>query len=445
VAGGIGNAVAVFSRNATTGQLTFVEAQIDGLGGVDGLASAWSVAASPDGANVYATGMLDNALAVFARDAESGRLAFVEAQVDGSGGVDGLAGAWLVAVSPDGANVYATGTSDNAIAVFRREPDGALTFVQAKVNGVDGVDGLDGARGVTPSPDGAHVYAVGASDDAVAVFAVTACGNGRVEPGECCDLGAHNGEAGSGCTPECSCHGRCTSTGAECARAVDCGDGAGCCGNHLLEDDETCDDGNLEDGDCCTAQCQTSCTDCVPACEGVFGPHLRLLPPAKMRFRDRAGDGSFERWQLRYKGRLTVGPGQSLDPETEDVRLVLAEAELGLACPPALRVLADFRLGTDQCDGQACWDRCRRGRRTNHERCVMRDASETRSDPYGIRLARIVERGEQVTAIFRGRTLASIPLPRTRYLRICLHIGDDAATRVLRCTFKRTGRLLTCR
>jgi hypothetical protein len=437
--------VAVFSRNATTGKLTFVEAQVDGLGGVDGLASTWSVAVSPDGANVYATGMLDNAVAVFGRDAASGRLSFVEAHFDGVGGVEGLGGAWLVAVSPDGANVYAAGASDDAIAVFRREPGGALTFVEAKTDGVDGVDGLDEARGVTPSPDGAHLYATGVNDHAVATFAIITCGNGRVEPGECCDLGTHNDEAGSGCTPECSCRGRCTSTGAECARAADCTDGAGCCGNRMLEDGEACDDGNLEDGDCCTARCETACVDCVPTCADAFGPHLRLLPPAKMRFRDRTGDGFFERWRLRSRGRLPLGPGQSIDPATEDIRLVLVEAERGLDCPPRLRVLAEFRLAADQCDGQACWDSCRRRPGRNHERCVMRDASETRSDPDGIRLARIVERGDKVAAVFGGNALASIPLPRMIHLRVCLYLGDDAATRVLRCTFKREGKKLVCR
>jgi len=444
VAGGIGNAVAVFSRNAATGKLTFVEAEVDGVGGVDGLASSWSVAVSPDGANVYATGMVDNAVAVFGRDATSGRLGFVEAQFGGSGGVAGLGGAWLVAVSPDGTRVYVAGASDDAVAVFQRGPGGSLTFVEAETNGVGGVEGLDDARGVTPSPDGAHLYATGVNDHAVTAFAITACGNGRVEPGECCDLGAHNGTAGSGCAADCSCRGRCTNTGAGCTRAADCTGGAGCCGNRMLEDGEQCDDGNLEDNDCCTASCETRCTSCVPSCGDAFGPHLRRLPPARMRFIDRTGAGSFDQWRLRYRGRLKLGPGQSLDPATEDVRLVLVEAELGLDCPPRRRLLAEFRLGADQCGGLACWDRCRR-QSAEHERCVMRDPGETRSDPDGIRLARIVERGERVAAVFGGRTRASIPLPRTSFLRVCMHVGDDAATRVLRCTFRRAGRLLTCR
>ena len=293
VAGGIGNAVAVFSRNAATGKLTFVEAEVDGVAGVDGLASSWSVAVTPDGTNVYATGMLDNAVAVFGRDAASGRLSFVEAQFGASGGVAGLGGAWLVAVSPDGAHVYVAGASDDAIAVFQRGPGGALTFVEAETNGVGGVEGLDDARGVTPSPDGAHLYATGVNDHAVTAFAVTACGNGRVEPSECCDLGAHNGMAGSGCAVDCSCRGRCTNTGAECARAADCTGGAGCCGNRVLEDGEQCDDGNLDDNDCCTARCETRCTTCVPQCGDAFGP-----PPASAADAD-ALQGPDGRWLLR--------------------------------------------------------------------------------------------------------------------------------------------------
>jgi 6-phosphogluconolactonase (cycloisomerase 2 family) len=437
--------VVVFSRNAATGMLRFVEALVDGVGGVDGLASTWSVAVSPDGANVYASGMLDNAVAVFRRDAETGRLSFVEAQHDGSGGVDGLGGAWLVAVSPDGTRVYAAGASDDAIAVFRREPGGALTFAEVKTDGIDGVDGLDDARGVTPSPDGAHLYATGTNDQAVAAFALAVCGNGRVEPGECCDLAAHNDAAESGCAPDCGCRGRCTDTGAECARAADCADSAGCCGNHALEADESCDDGNLDDADCCTVRCEMKCTECVPACGDAFGPHLRRLPRAKMGFRDETGDGVFERWQLRYRGALSLGPGQSLDPAIEDVRLVLVESEAGAVCPPLPRILADFRLAADQCGGDACWDSCRPARTVDHERCVLRDASETRSDPDGIRLARIVGRRNKVGAIFSGKTRASILLPRSSRVRICVRIGDDILTRVLRCTFKRAGRKLVCR
>lgn len=166
------SSLAVFARDLATGRLAFVEALWDGAGGVDGLAGAYAVAVSPDGAHVYAAGSLDNAVAAFSRDPISGTLSFVEVVRDGVGGVDGLAGASAVALSPDGAHVYVTGFWDHSVAAFARQPaTGALTFVAVERDGVGGVEGLANATGVALDPDGAHLYAVGEGDSAVAVFA----------------------------------------------------------------------------------------------------------------------------------------------------------------------------------------------------------------------------------------------------------------------------------
>ena len=118
VAGDFDNAVAVFRRNETTGKLSFVEVERDGVDGVDGLAGSESVAISPDGRNVYVTGDVEHALAVFRRDETTGALSFVETQRAGVGGVDGLAKVNSVTVSPDGQHIYAAGWADNAVAVF---------------------------------------------------------------------------------------------------------------------------------------------------------------------------------------------------------------------------------------------------------------------------------------------------------------------------------------
>ncbi len=163
----------VFSRDATTGELSFVETLFDDLDGVDGIRGAWSLALSPDGEDVYVAGRDDDAVAVFNRDTATGTLAFLEAHFDGLGGVDGLARAVSVAVSPDGAHVFATGLLDDALTLFRRDPmTGALDFLEAHFDGMDAVDGLDSPGGLAVSPDGAHVYATSLLDDAVAVFAV---------------------------------------------------------------------------------------------------------------------------------------------------------------------------------------------------------------------------------------------------------------------------------
>src|SRR3989441_1989079 len=213
-AGSLDDAVAVFGRDATTGKLTFVEAQREGANGVTGLAGARAVTLSPDGANLYVAGATDDALAVFSRDAATGRLTFVEAQHDGAGGVNGLNGANAVATSPDGTYVYVTGSVDAALAVFQRDAaTGALTFVEQKRNGVGGVAGLHGAAAVAVSPDGYSIYATGSTSDAVADFEVRRCGDGVLDP------------------------------------------------------DEQCDDGNREDGDCCSSSCQLepATTVCRPA------------------------------------------------------------------------------------------------------------------------------------------------------------------------------------
>ena len=85
--------------------------------------------------------------------------------------MDGLNGAYSVAVSPDGKHVYAIGHIDDAVAVFYRNVlTGALTYVEMQKDGVGEVDGLGGAHSVTVSPDGRHVYAAANIDDAVAVF-----------------------------------------------------------------------------------------------------------------------------------------------------------------------------------------------------------------------------------------------------------------------------------
>jgi 6-phosphogluconolactonase (cycloisomerase 2 family) len=173
------NGVGVFKRNTATlplGTLEFIEAKKDGVGDVvDGLGGASAVAVSPDNKSVYVTGPLDDAVAVFSRDPLSGTLSFVEFQKDRVGGVQGVAGAAWVTVSPDNRHVYVTGNpagvDDDALAVFARDTDtGELTFLEAHVNDRFGAVRLAGPESVAVSPDGKHVYVSADIDDAVTVF-----------------------------------------------------------------------------------------------------------------------------------------------------------------------------------------------------------------------------------------------------------------------------------
>jgi len=165
------DSVAVFSRNSSTGALNFVENHKDGINGVDGLSRAFTVVVSPDGLHLYAAGYGSDTVVLFERDSATGRLTFMEMQKDGVDGVDGLDGPQALAVSPDGKHVYVAGYLEDAVAVFaRNSTTGALTFSQVVRDNTDGVDGLDGVRALTVSADGLHLYAASRSDSSVAVF-----------------------------------------------------------------------------------------------------------------------------------------------------------------------------------------------------------------------------------------------------------------------------------
>jgi DNA-binding beta-propeller fold protein YncE len=181
VVGYLDDAIATFARNQATGALTFVQVLTDTATDI-GLNAATSVAVSPDGGHVYATGELDDALAVFERDENaSGALSFVEYKKDTTTVDIGLNGASSVTVSPNGAYVYATGYIDNAVAVFdRNQATGTVTFLEREKDGVDDatdsglkVDGVLQAKSVAISSDGRYVYVAGYADNAVAAFSTT--------------------------------------------------------------------------------------------------------------------------------------------------------------------------------------------------------------------------------------------------------------------------------
>lgn len=170
-AGHVDGKVVVFSRNATTGLLTYVEAIQDNVNFVDGLSGAFSVFVSPDGNNVYVTGVYDNAVAIFERDATAGTLTFMGIQQDGQNGVDFLEFPFNVSGSADGNYIYVLGANDNAINVFERNPtNGILTFKEAQVEGNVGVDGMNYPVHIAVGPDGNHVYTAANGSGAAVVF-----------------------------------------------------------------------------------------------------------------------------------------------------------------------------------------------------------------------------------------------------------------------------------
>jgi 6-phosphogluconolactonase (cycloisomerase 2 family) len=155
-----------------SGPLVYANSVRDGVAGVAGIEDPVALAFSPDGAQLYVAGSGANAVAVFARDADTGALRPASVVRDRRDGVDGLDQPGDLALSPDGAHLYVAGFDADALAVFARDPArGSLRFVAAMHENEAGVHGLGGAVSLAVSGDGRFVYVAGREDDSLVVFA----------------------------------------------------------------------------------------------------------------------------------------------------------------------------------------------------------------------------------------------------------------------------------
>ena len=133
-AGGISNAVSVFALNQG---LTFIQTLRTGDNGTSGLAGAYDVLVSASGDYVYVAASEDNALVVFSRDANTGQLRYVDNLQSGINGVEGLRGARSVATSPAGGHIYVAGFADNAIALLRVKSADVSAVVESNANTIN--------------------------------------------------------------------------------------------------------------------------------------------------------------------------------------------------------------------------------------------------------------------------------------------------------------------
>ena len=199
-----GNAVASFERSRATGALT----QPDGSAGciaeaTSGCAPGFALGApegmaiSGDGARVYVASALSNAIAVLSRDRSSGALTQA---TDGSGcianapltgcvtGVQ-LDGANAVAVSPIRGDVYVTSLFSNSVTSFsrsrglRQKSGTSACLVWLRAVGCSFGRALSSPEGLAVSPDGENVYAAAFATGAIAVLDRGATGAVAQKPG----------------------------------------------------------------------------------------------------------------------------------------------------------------------------------------------------------------------------------------------------------------------
>ena len=169
--------ITVFSRDASTGKLTYSSEVAKGATDVL-IDTPRGIAISKDGGYVYVSGGSDDAINVFSRDKTTGVLSIIETfQDDGQTGgtISTLDGAWGVTISPDNKHVIviANAGSQSGFTVFERNTtDGTLTFLEDfRDDSASGtITNLNGPRWGNFSPDGKFFYITASTSDAINVF-----------------------------------------------------------------------------------------------------------------------------------------------------------------------------------------------------------------------------------------------------------------------------------
>lgn len=171
------DAVVVFARDPSDGRLGFeqtVTNQPGGPTGPTGMFEPQRIGLSRDGNHVYVTALTGNSITSFSRDSLTGELAFADEEIQGVPGDMGLIAPNGVAVHPDGNRVYVAGGSGTkrGVAIFARDgATGALTFLESELEGSGSIGGVVALREMLFSPDGANFYQIGESNQTIAVYA----------------------------------------------------------------------------------------------------------------------------------------------------------------------------------------------------------------------------------------------------------------------------------
>ena len=187
----ISGSVTAFARDVTSGALTQLRGAAGcvrpgGGGGCasgTGLAGATALAISPDGHSLYVAGREANAVAAFSIDPVGGALLQLggkAACVRGGGdpgaclGGRALLGADALAISPDGAIVYAAAKDIDAVAVLQRNP---ATGALSQQPGPTGCIRLSGGLGCTAARALAAPSAIALAAGGRDLYVASASGN----------------------------------------------------------------------------------------------------------------------------------------------------------------------------------------------------------------------------------------------------------------------------
>ncbi len=164
----VSHSIVTWTRSLSTGSLSKPSSITDN-GGTVKLENAYSVAISPDGTNVYAVGYASDSIVTWTRSLSTGALSN-PSSVTHNGGTVKLLGPRTVAFSPDGTNVYAVGSDSDSIVTWTRSLSTGALSNPSSITHNGGTVKLDVPIGVSVSPDGFNLYAVGHESDSIVTF-----------------------------------------------------------------------------------------------------------------------------------------------------------------------------------------------------------------------------------------------------------------------------------
>ena len=165
------NAISWFERNATNGDLTFSGFVENGANGISNLLAPENLILTSGGDFLYVSSPDANATLCFSRDSTTGNLTYLSSVVDGVNGVSGIKGAYFLSLSPNEEHLYVSAKTDYSIAWFDRNgSSGALSYLSKLV--YDSDDYIP-----TKDPTGSKVSADGNTSINWAVRATTSLGS----------------------------------------------------------------------------------------------------------------------------------------------------------------------------------------------------------------------------------------------------------------------------
>jgi len=190
-----GNSITAFARNPKTGALRQLPpplagcisgAPLPGCAVAVGLLAPDVVVVSPDGNNVYVGSFFGNSVAAFTRNPTNGALAQLSGTAaciaeETAGCATGIALKSVegLAISGDGASVYAATALSNAVVTLQRNPttgalaqagDGSGCIVDSALTGCAVGRELSGANAVAVSPDDDNVYVTSLFANSITTF-----------------------------------------------------------------------------------------------------------------------------------------------------------------------------------------------------------------------------------------------------------------------------------